>query len=215
MEIDVMRVSDFEPDGAGTASAWQDIPWNELQRVGAGLSGYTTRFKVAWSSTGLYVLTDSEDQRLSCTLTRDNDVLYTEDVIEVFLWPDEDRPLYFEYEISPLGFELPILVPNPDGEFMGWLPWGYEGERRIRKATSVRGGPNEAGAIISGWSAEFFVPFALFKGIAVTPPEPGSSWRANVYRIDYDQQPTSQWAWEPATGGNFHDYRNFGTITFH
>jgi hypothetical protein len=79
--------------------------------------------------------TDREDERLSCTITRDNDSLYTEDVIEMFLWPDEGRPLYFEYEISPLGFELPIIVPNLDGQFMGWLPWDYENERRIRKAT--------------------------------------------------------------------------------
>ena len=30
----------------------------------------------------------------------------------MFLWPDERDQLYFEYEISPLGYELPIIVPN-------------------------------------------------------------------------------------------------------
>ncbi len=31
-------------------------------------------------------------------------------------------PAYFEYEISPLGYELPILIPNFDGKFLGWRP---------------------------------------------------------------------------------------------
>ena len=56
-------------------------------------------------------------------------------MFEVFLWPDERDPIYFEYEISPLGRELPILVPNLDGKFLGWRPWHYEGEpaRRARR----------------------------------------------------------------------------------
>ena len=36
----------------------------------------------------------------------------------------------------------------------------------------------------------------------------------NLYRIDYDTGEGMQWAWCPATGGNFHDYKNFGTIVF-
>jgi hypothetical protein len=47
------------------------------------------------------------------------------DVFEAFVWPDERDPLYFEYEISPLGRELPILIPNLGGRFLGWRPWHY------------------------------------------------------------------------------------------
>ena len=36
--------------------------------------------------------------------------LWNEDVFEVFLWTDERYPVYFEYEISPLNHELPILA---------------------------------------------------------------------------------------------------------
>ena len=38
--------------------------------------------------------------------------LYNEDVVEVFLWPDESFPVYFEYEVSPLNYELPIIIPK-------------------------------------------------------------------------------------------------------
>jgi len=39
-------------------------------------------------------------------------------------------------------------------------------------------------------------------------------WRANIYRIDYDADEPSQWAWDNAIGTNFHDFRNFGTMVF-
>ena len=69
---------------------------------------------------------------------------------EVFLWTDERYSIYFEYEISPLNYELPLLVPNFGGEFLGWRPCHYEGKRKIRKATAVRGGPKKSGAVIHG-----------------------------------------------------------------
>jgi hypothetical protein len=53
--------------------------------------------------------------------------LWNEDVVEAFFWTDESNPIYFEYELSPLNYELPILVPNNKGKFLGWLPWHYEG----------------------------------------------------------------------------------------
>jgi hypothetical protein len=134
--------------------------------------------------------------------------------VEIFLWPDESHPLYFEYEISPLGVELPILVPNRDGKFFGWRPWHYGDERLVRRATSVRGGEKLPLARIEEWTAEFFIPFALL--IAVIPgiPKPGCRWRANMYRIDYDDGQPSHWAWCPDTRTTFHDFRHFGTFLF-
>jgi len=52
------------------------------------------------------------------------------------------------------------------------------------------------------------------KGLGNVLPKPGMKWRANVYRIDYDAAPMTQWAWCPDTSTNFHDYRHFGTLLF-
>ena len=104
---------------------------------------------------------DATDRTLTATMTEDFMDLWTEDVFEVFLWPDERHPVYFEYEISPLNKELAILVPNFGGQFLGWRPWHYEKERRIRKATTVAGGAKTSNAAIRGWRAEFFIPYAL------------------------------------------------------
>lgn len=212
MKIVIPLVADFDLTGTGASPSWQPLPWHPLTRVG-GESTYQSQFKLAWSTNGIYGLASFEDRKLTCQHRENFGNLFLDDVLEVFLWPQESQPLYLEYELSPLNRELPILVPNDKGNFYGWLPWHYEGQRKTRTATHVRGGPAEPGAAVTGWSAEFFLPFALLKGLT-QPPSIGDCWRANVYRIDYDQKQPTHWAWCADTGANFHQYKQFGTIEF-
>lgn len=214
-QADVLRIAktdDFEIDGEGSHSNWNLTEWIKLDMRGEGPS-QDTRVKVLYSKTGIYFLFSCEDQVLTATLTEDFADLYNEDVVEVFLWTEEQYPFYFEYELSPLNYELPIMVPNREGEFFGWLPWHYEGERRTRHATAVSGGPKESMAEISQWSAEFFIPYALLKPLGNVPPSSGTRWRANMYRIDYDLDSPRYYLWQP-TSGNFHQYKEFGTFVF-
>jgi hypothetical protein len=213
MELVLKPIGDFRITGEGGHSAWKAIEWSALCRVGAGASTHATRFKTAYSPTGLYFLFDCQDHKLTCTGLPDNGTLFTEDVVEVFLWPDERHPLYFEYEISPLGAQLPILVSNNGGAFHGWLPWHHEGPRRCQAATVIRGGDRAPGSVVEGWTAEFFIPFALFSGVC-PPPAAGDRWCANLYRIDYDESPASHWAWDTRPSTNFHDYARFGKLIF-
>ena len=92
--------------------------------------------------------------------------------------------MYFEYELSPLNYELPILVPNFKGKFFGWRPWHYEGNRKTKHATHVIKDRD----IVTGWTAEFFIPYTLLTPMTNVPPKSGSRWRANFYRIDHDQE---------------------------
>jgi len=213
VELTLPRIDEFELTGDGTSAAWGAVEWRPMAPVRSGASDYLTRAKAAYSAAGLYFLVDCEDRKLVCTYTDDNEDIWTEDVVEVFVQPDEAHPIYFEYELSPLNVELPILVSNTDGAFFGWLPWHYEGDRRVRRATAVRGGAKASMAEVEGWTAEFFIPFALFKGLGNTPPASGTRWRGNIYRIDYDEKPSTQWAW-CADIAKFHDYENFGTFVF-
>lgn len=212
-ELTVRATGEFEVTGSGANEAWSRARWETISsRTGDGAS-YATRFKLLYSPTGLYVLFDAGDKRLTTTGKKDNENLWEEDVFEAFLWPDEQQPIYFEYEISPLAYELPILVPNLNGRARGWLPWHYEGNRRTRKATSATGGAKEPGAAVTGWSAEVFIPYDLLSPLQNVPPKPGTRWRANFYRMDYDEGKQSQWTWAPV-GPSFHDFRNFGTLVF-
>jgi hypothetical protein len=156
---------------------------------------------------------EGKDRRVSAKLAADFENLWTEDVFEVFLWTDERWPIYFEYEISPLNRELPILIPNLEGQFLGWQPWHYEGRRKVRKATQAIGGKLESGAAIEGWRAELFFPYELLSPLKNVPPKAGARWRANFYRMDYDGAKPSSWHWAKV-GGSFHEYERFGALEF-
>ncbi|WP_230779947.1 carbohydrate-binding family 9-like protein [Roseiconus lacunae] len=209
----VNRCDDFEITGLGDNDAWRAADWVSLRRRDGGTADYTARIKMLYSASGVYVLFDGTDKKLTATMKEDFLDLWNEDVYEFFFWPDEDHTVYFEYEISPLGYELPILVPKLDGQFLGWRPWHYEGDRKIKKKVTVRDGKSESMATVSGWSAEVFLPYALLKPLQNVPPKSGTTWRANFYRVDYDAKPSTSWDWA-RVGKSFHDIDNFGTLRF-
>ncbi len=213
MELIVHKTGDFDLDGRGDNAAWRKTEWLSLTRV-SGTTKHATRAKMLYSEKGLYYLFDCEDKILACTHTVDSSDTYLEDVVEIYIWPDESKLLYFEYQLSPLRTELALMIANDGRVFQGWQPWHYEGERRTRRATSVRGGARAPYAQVEGWTAEFFIPYALLKGFTNIPPQPGMKWRGNLYRIDYDDGSPSHSAWDHRTGHEFHDYEKFGTLIF-
>lgn len=215
-ELRVLSCEDFEVTGDGSNPAWKQSDWVPMQVRPKSAHDYKTQFKMLYSKTGVYVLFDGADKRITATKTEDYLDLWTEDVHECFFWTDEQHPIYFEYEVSPLGYELPILVPNFDGKFLGWRPWhiGKPSQDRLtRKAISARDGQAKSDATVSGWSAEVFIPYELLKPLNNTRPAPGTKWRANFYRMDYDGAVQGSWDWA-RVGTSFHEYQSFGTIVF-
>jgi len=211
--LSVKPAQDFEVTGTGDAAAWGQAEWTALRRREPAAHPYESRFKMLYSNTGLYFLMEGTDRTLTATMSEDFMDLWNEDVFEVFLWTDERYPVYFEYQISPLNRELAIIIPNFGGQFLGWRPWHYEGNRLTRKHTSTLGGPRASHASIDGWRAEFFIPYTLLKPLQNVPPKPGTAWRANFYRMDYDAGKRTQWEWAPV-GPSFHEYQKFGDLVF-
>ncbi len=222
-QLVVKHCDDFEVTGQGDAAAWGKTEWVPLNRRAPAVHEYSARFKMLYSDQGVYVLFDGSDQWLTATFQEDFLDLWKEDVYECFFWTDEALPLYFEYEVSPLGFELPILIPNVDGKFLGWRPWKYTGERKTAKRVSAQGGSNASGASVTSWRAEVFIPFELLTPLGNVPPQSGTKWRANFYRVDYDpltndaqsneSPPVTQWDWA-RVGPSFHEFKKFGTLLF-
>ena len=206
--IRIKHTTDFVITGIGNHESWQKTEWVKLTQRNQENIKYETKSKILYSETGIYFHFYCEDRIIISTFQEDFLNLWEEDVVEVFLWPDEAYPIYFEYELSPNNFELPILVPNLKGEFMGWRPWKYEEGRKIRHLTSI----NTNQGKVNSWTAEFFIPFELLKPMSNVPPEPGAIWRANMYRLDYDDG-VNYWEWLPIVK-NFHDYKLYGYFIF-
>lgn len=225
----VRHVDDFSVTGEGSASAWSRAEWVTLTRRSNPtlVPDYRTRAKLLYSDNGLYLLFDNVDHVVTATMQEHFQRLWQEDVIELFLWTDPTERTYFEYELSPLNRELPIIVDNVEGELTHWLPffhsYGEDHPRKTVHKVSFRGleSSNDltempdsslSGASISGWSAEVFIPFDLLRPLENERPSSGTTWRANLYRIDYDEG-SVQWSWQPYRN-NFHDIDQFGTLLF-
>lgn len=210
----VVKTDDFTVTGDGNNANWEKAEWMQItQRRPAEIDqSRVTNLKVMYSETGIYCLFDCRDKKITADMDADFMDIWTQDVVEVFFWPDETIPFYFEYEISPLNYELPIMISNHDGELLRWQPFHYDENRRTKHATTVQGGNKSSNAEISGWKAEFFIPYLLLSPLRNVPPKSGDKWRANFYRMDYDENRIS-WSWN-LTERNFHDYPRFGDLSF-
>ncbi|MFN6375662.1 MAG: carbohydrate-binding family 9-like protein [Chitinophagia bacterium] len=203
----INKSADFQINGKGDAAEWKQTAFTAIGKT-KGNANYTTQLKFLYSDKGIYCLYVSEDSIITSTLREDFADIYNEDVVECFFWTDEQSTIYFEYELSPYNYELPILVPNHKGKFYGWRPWHYEGNRKTIHAATIQ---KENGKVKS-WTAEFFIPYALLNPLQQVPPVKGTKWRANFYRIDYDHGIT-RWELTPIRT-NFHDYERYGYLEF-
>ncbi len=223
----VKHTKDFIITGDGSAVEWKNAEWNKiiqrspetLRKEGWNILwetgdmkdvSYETTFKILYSDKGIYCLYKCEDSVITATIKEDYGALYDEDVVEAFFRPDTSMPVYIEYELSPLNYELPILIVNKNGNSRGWKPWQYTGANKTIHAVNINR-KNKSDERFA-WTAEFFVPFTLLIPMENVPPSKGTQWRANFYRIDYDQSPAySSWR---LTRENYHDYERFGVIEF-
>ena len=94
----VKHTADFKLSGTGDAKAWEETQWISLLKR-KGISEYLTQVKLLYSDSGIYSLFNCEDKKITSSLKEDFANLWTEDVVEIFFWPDESIPLYFEYEL--------------------------------------------------------------------------------------------------------------------
>lgn len=214
--LQVKKTFDFDITGSGDQENWDQTDWVQLsQRTNQDKTdGLSSRFKILYSDTGIYLLYYSEDEILNASIESDFEELWNEDVVEAFLWPDEEEKIYFEYELSPLNYELPILVSQHKDGNIHWIPFEYsykEGRKAIHK-TAIINGEKEYRSDISGWHGEIFIPFKLLRPLSNVPPTPGTEWKANFYRVDIDHGAT-YWSWKPFNE-TFHDLEQYGTIVF-
>lgn len=208
----VRKTTDFEITGNGSSTAWSKTQWITIPQHTKTGQTYVTRAKVLYSGQGMYFLYECEDKKLTATLQADFLDLWNEDVIEVFLQPDKNRIAYLEYELSPLNFELPIMIYNDKGKLNSWMPFHYGGNQKTKHMVTVRGGEQKPHADVQGWTAEFFLPFTLMKPVLDKAPVSGDQWKGNIFRIDYDKGQTL-FSWQK-TGPSFHEYDKFGTFIF-
>lgn len=159
----------------------------------------STAVRVGVREGTLCVRFDGRDAGVVATLSQRDDPLWTEDVFEVFLAPEEPPTTYYEIEVNPLGalFDARVESPGLSRASMRADPaWDCQGlEARVTRREGI-------------WSATLRIPLA---SLHAGPPPP--RWRANFYRIDRGPEDEFS-AWSPtrAEPPDFHVPDCFGVL---
>ena len=159
------------------AAAWQDTPAIEW-----GPERYRTRFQARWDAEALHVRFDAVDDGPWHTMTRRDDHIWEEEVVEIFLDADGSGRNYAELEISPTNVVCDLRVETPWPALKSLTEWDWAGlETAVEPLKDAHG-------TVEGWTAVGRLPWSglrsLYPSPGVTlPPGPGAGWRFNVFRI--------------------------------
>lgn len=172
-----------------------------------------TSAKVLWDSTNLYIAFECTDTDIVGRMTRRDDKLWEEDVVEVFFAPSSPEKFgYTEIEVSPLGTVLDLYVREVRVFMPVALPYSTY-NLNIRSATQVHGTINNSTDRDTSWTVEMALPLADIQPVNLPPLADGDKWRMNFYRID--RFPTKELsAWSPTMVNRFHVPSRFGEIVF-
>lgn len=196
----------IEIDGDLSKRQWKDIRGVRLVETSTGKNPrLETEVKVGWSEDFLYFSFKCQDDFIKATMTKYNDKLYEEDVVEVFIDDNNDLLNYVEIEVNPLNAALHYLVYNT---LYSEKLFYAKVERTIVSATHFD--------IISGiWNTEISIPMKEFFTAKNNPPLPGDKWHVNFYRIDRPENNEDEYsAWSPTGEINFHMPEKFGELIF-
>ena len=169
----------------------------------------STEARLLWDDDALYVGFLSGDPNIATPFTKDDEPLYTSNVVEIFLNPSGDLARYDEIELSPSNA---LFDASFTGRRQGMdLSWSSH----ARHAVHLDGTLNDPRDVDRGWSAELAIPFASLTGMPRPRPQKGDRWRFNLYRLRQGPgQPGEGQAYSPPMVGDFHAVERFATLRF-
>jgi hypothetical protein len=202
----------------GALLAADEAAWSGASAIAWGPAPYETRFRALWLPGGLVVRFDADDPSPWHTMTRRDEHLWEEEVVEIFLDPDRSGRDYYELEINPgnVVCDLRMIQASPwKGEFE-WDLAGLETRVHTRRDAAGR---------TTGWTATALLPWPGLRALpsaakVAVPPKAGDRWRFNVFRVEKPGGPKApekggvSVAWSPPAGRSFHEPAAFRDLVF-
>jgi hypothetical protein len=207
-------------DGKLSEFAWESAADTQLFVNGgtgkaASESPLQASAKLVWDSSALYLGVNVKDQDLvgGFDKKQTDPQLWTKSCVELMIDPDGDgdNKDYYEIQVNPqnLVFDSHFDDYNqprkaPDGPF-GHQEWSS----KLESAVQLKGTLDNSKDKDEGYVVEIKIPWSSFDKAKKVPPEPGSSWRLNLYAMHGNDSV----AWSPILGqGNFHKASRFGRV---
>ena len=105
----------------------------EAARIAWGPKEYKTTFRALWDDTGLYVNFTARDPDPWSTMTKRDEWLWQEEVVEIFLDLDRSGRNYAEVEVSPANVICDVRMVSPSPHKQMDYAWNLDGlESRVR-----------------------------------------------------------------------------------
>lgn len=199
-------------DGALEDPGWKGVPSTGafVRSNDGGQPRYRTEARLTWDEQFLYVGFDVQDEDVWAKLEKDDDPIYGEEVVEIFIDADGDGRTYNELELSPRNVKFDAYFPaRRTGMDLAW-------NSGMVTAVQVRGTLNDPGDKDEGWSAEMKIPVANLAAVPHWPPTAGDRWRFNLYRLEWhsNRKVNEGSAFSPPLVGDFHHLPRFGFLEF-
>ena len=194
-----------------------DIIWQETKTTppfgntnGQGSPTFETKAALIWDDQFLYVAFWCEDPDIWAQTHKHDDPIYKEEVVEIFLDPDDNQATYFELEVNPNNIVFDAYFPTYRQKMdLGW-------KSKMKSAVKIDGKINDLSRRDKGWQVEVAIPFSSFKPVIDGPPNPGDQWRMNLFRIERSRQGggTQAGAFSPPIRPDFHNLDKMGYLRF-
>jgi len=202
----------IEIDGVLAESAWDraDKAGPFVRSLDGKPASAATEARLLWDDDCLYVAFLAEDTNVSGAFFKDDEKLYTSNVVEIFLDPSGDGSHYDEIEVAPTNalFDASFAGGARQGMDLSW-------SSRAKHAVRVDGTLNDPRDVDRGWTVELAIPFASLTGMPKPRPQRGDRWKFNLYRLRQGPgQPDEGQAYSPPMRGDFHALDRFATMRF-
>lgn len=201
--------------------AFDTKPWANAESIVWGPEGYKTTFRALWNDQDLWLRFDVEDPAPWNTMTKRDEHLWDEEVVEIFLDLDGTGKDYAEYELNPANVICDVKMESAWPNVQSNLEWDHAGI-----ASSVKKQPASAG-YRGGWTGILRLPWKGFSDLpavtskrATVPPAAGATWKFNLFRIERPHGPKDPKtdgifaAWSPTGKPSFHHPASFRSLTF-
>ncbi|OQA52179.1 MAG: hypothetical protein BWY43_00603 [candidate division WS2 bacterium ADurb.Bin280] len=187
-KFQIKKVDEFS---IGDFASFEKLPRHELRNVTDGEMVKEKAFVAfGWSKKALYIYFDVFDQHIWGSYEKDDDPIWQEEAVEVFLSFGSDTPReYFELQFSPKTVKYDAWVKNPTGDrgdksFDVDVSWDF---KNIDYRQKVEG---DGEPLKGRWKTYIKIPSDQIKKADF---QEGDVMRGNFFRIDgYPEQDSFQ-----------------------
>jgi len=211
-------------DGFIDEEAWSKVVWTEdfidIQGANFPKPYQQTKAKMLWNDSTLYLAIYMEEAHIWANIEKDEEIMYHDNDIEVFIDPSGDHHHYYEFEFNARNKKWDLYFDWPYRDVVyPVLDWTCEGLKHEVQFFGSLNDPN--GKADSAWTIEIAIPLNQIQyGI-----KEGSTWRINFSRVQWETTieegqykkkdlAENNWVWSPTWDINMHRPEYWGELLF-